>query len=49
MTKQNPRTSSLKLASFNIRSIPKKPPAPSLTFRRSSRQVQVRGSVKGKQ
>jgi hypothetical protein len=35
MSKQNPRTSSVrKLSSFDIRSITKKPPAPSLAYRR---------------
>jgi hypothetical protein len=44
MSKQNPRTSSVrKLSSFDIRSIPKKPPAPSLNRRR---QDAIRTKVK---
>jgi hypothetical protein len=35
MRKPSPRRSVRKLASFDIRLIPKKPPAPSLTRRRS--------------
>jgi hypothetical protein len=34
MSKQSPRPSVRKLLSFDIRSIPKKPPAPSLNRRR---------------
>jgi hypothetical protein len=34
VSKQNPRPTVLKLSSFEVRSIPKKPSAPSLAYRR---------------
>jgi hypothetical protein len=51
MSKQNPRTSSVhKLVSFDIRSIPKKPPARSLDRRRCRQAIRVQArSAKGKQ
>jgi hypothetical protein len=36
MSKPSPRSSVRKLSSFDICSIPKKPPAPSLTIRRAA-------------
>jgi hypothetical protein len=46
---KSPRTSSVrKLASFDIRSIPKKPPAPSLAFRRSRQAMKVHARAQRK-
>jgi hypothetical protein len=43
-----PRPPPRKLSSFDIRSIPKKPPAPSLNYRRSRRPLPLVKPNKGK-